>query len=99
MQILPEIQIVEETDVQLEPLHRVIIHNDDVTPMDYVVHILKTIFYQSNTRAAEIMLAAHFYGTAWVQTLPKSEAERRITRAHAEAGAQGYPLRFSIEPE
>ena len=82
---LPEIQIIEETETELEPLYRVIIHNDDVTPMDFVVHILKTVFYLSNDKAAQIMFTAHYYGTAYVQTLAKSEAEKRIQRAHSES--------------
>lgn len=96
---LPEIQLIEETDTELEPLYTVIIHNDDVTPMDFVVYILKTIFYLGNDRASEIMLTAHINGSAYVQTLARSEAERRIDRAHAEAGNAGYPLKFTMEPE
>jgi ATP-dependent Clp protease adaptor protein ClpS len=99
LQILPEIKIIEETDTELEPPFSVIIHNDDVTPMDFVVHILKTVFYLANDRAAEIMLTAHIKGNAYVQTLPKSEAERRIQRARFEAHNAGYPLKFSMEPE
>jgi ATP-dependent Clp protease adaptor protein ClpS len=99
--IAPEIEIVEkqEEETELEPLYRVLIHNDDVTPMDFVVQILKTIFFQSNPRAYEIMLIAHITGLAYVQTLPKSEAEKRINRAHFAAGLEGYPLHFSMEPE
>ncbi len=96
---LPEIQIIEETETELEPLYRVIIHNDDVTPMDFVVHILKTVFYLSNDKAAQIMFTAHYYGNAYVQTLAKSEAEKRIQRAHSESNNAGYPLKFSMEPE
>ncbi len=96
---LPEIQIIEETETELEPLYRVIIHNDDVTPMDFVVHILKTVFFLSNDKAAQIMFTAHYYGTAYVQTLAKSEAEKRIQRAHSESNNAGYPLKFSMEPE
>jgi ATP-dependent Clp protease adaptor protein ClpS len=96
---LPEIQIIEETETELEPLYRVIIHNDDVTPMDFVVHILKTVYYLSNDKAAQIMFTAHYYGTAYVQTLSKSEAEKRIQRAHSESNNAGYPLKFSMEPE
>lgn len=101
LQIAPEIQIIgeQQDETELEPLYRVIIHNDDVTPMDFVVHILKTIFYLSNNRAAEIMFTAHFSGIAYVQTLPKSEAEKRIQKAHFAAGLEGYPLHFSMEPE
>jgi len=101
LQTAPEIEIIEEQEeeTELEPLYRVIIHNDDVTPMDFVVHVLKTIFYLSNPKAAQIMLTAHFYGMAYVQTLPKSEAEKRINKAHFAAGLEGYPLHFTLEPE
>ena len=100
-EIAPEIEIIEqeEEETELEPLYRVIIHNDDVTPMDFVVHILKTHFYLSNPKAADIMLTAHVYGSAYVQTLAKTEAERRVNKAHAESGNAGYPLHFSTEPE
>lgn len=99
--IAPEIEIIEEQEeeTELEPLYRVVIHNDDVTPMDFVVHVLKICFYLSNTKAAEIMLTAHVYGSAYVQTLAKTEAERRVSKAHFEASNAGYPLRFSTEPE
>lgn len=99
LQTTPEIEITEETETELEPLYRVIIHNDDVTPMDFVVHVLKTIFFLSNPKAAEIMLSAHIYGNAYVQTVSKSEAEKRINKAHFAAGVEGYPLHFSMEPE
>ena len=98
-QVIPEIEIIETTETVLEPLYRVIIHNDDVTPMDFVVEVLKTIFYLSNPKSAEIMLAAHFYGTAYVQTLARSEAESRINKAHTASKEQGYPLTFTMEPE
>ena len=97
--VLPEIQIIEETETELEPLYRVIIHNDPVTPMDFMVHVLKNYFYLANNKAADIMFAAHIYGSAHVQTLAKSEAEKRINKAHFEANNAGYPLRFSMEPE
>lgn len=99
LSIVPEIEIVEEADTELDPLYRVIIHNDPVTPMDFVVEVLKVIFFLANDRAAEIMLAAHIKGSAYVQTLPRTEAEKRIQRAHHAAGMEGYPLHFSTEPE
>lgn len=99
--LVPEIEIIEEQEeeTELEPLYRVIIHNDNITPMDFVVQILKSHFYLSNPKAADIMLTAHVYGSAYVQTLARSEAERRIHKAHAEASNAGYPLHFSMEPE
>jgi len=82
-----------------EPLYRVIIHNDDVTPMDFVVYVLMRIFLLDAPDAVEVMYQAHTRGAAYVQTLPKSEAEKRINSAHFAAGLEGYPLHFSLEPE
>ena len=101
VQVAPEIQIIDEQEeeTQLEPLYRVLIHNDHVTPMDFVVQILKSVFYLSNDKALDIMMTAHITGIAYVQTLPKTEAETRINKAHFAAGLEGYPLHFSMEPE
>jgi ATP-dependent Clp protease adaptor protein ClpS len=86
-----------ETD--LEPQYRVLIHNDDVTPMDFVITILERIFFVTEIDAVKIMFTAHYTGIAYVQTLPKSEAQSRIGKAHFAAGLEGYPLRFTMEPE
>lgn len=98
---LPQIEVIPDDIEQtaLEPLYRVIIHNDDVTPMDFVVHVLERIFFVLPVDATIIMLKAHYTGAAVVQVLPKSEAAKRIGKAHFAAGLEGYPLRFTMEPE
>jgi ATP-dependent Clp protease adaptor protein ClpS len=100
-QATPEIETTEDQQQETanEPMFRVIIHNDDVTPMDFVVHVLKNIFMLLASDAVAIMLIAHYQGEAVVQILPKSEAEKRINKAHFAAGLEGYPLHFSMEPE
>jgi ATP-dependent Clp protease adaptor protein ClpS len=97
----PEKENVETPDEQtaLEPLYRVIIHNDDETTMDFVVAILEQIFFLDAARAFDIMYIAHLSGAAYVQTLPKTEAQNRIGKAHFAAGLEGYPLCFTMEPE
>lgn len=97
----PEIEIGEEEqqETDYEPLFRVIIHNDDVTPMDFVVHVLTSIFMLLPPDAVKVMYTAHYRGQAVVQVLPRSEAERRINKAHFAAGLEGYPLHFSMEAE
>lgn len=101
----PEIVVAPDIDEQTEevpveePPYRVLIHNDDVTPMDFVVMILEKIFQVNRPNAMSIMLIAHYTGTAYVQTLPKSEAQKRIGKAQFAAGIEGYPLKFSMEPE
>ena len=94
---IPEIQIDEETTQG--PLYRVIIHNDDVTPMNYVVHILLAVFLLSGPGAVQVMYTAHYHGSAYVQTLPKAEAEKRVTQAHMSARLAGYPLMFTVEAD
>jgi len=95
----PEIIPVPVPEGEFEPLYRIIVHNDDVTPMDFVIIILKRIFFIPDPDAVEIMLTAHSSGIAYVQTLPKAEAQCRISRAHFAAALESYPLHFSMEPE
>ncbi len=87
-----------ESDAITEPLWRVIIHNDDVTPMDFVIAILMRIFKHPLIIAEAIMLEAHQHGLAHVTTLPRSEAQRRVAQAHFAATLEGYPLHFTLEP-
>ena len=80
-----------------EDLARVIIHNDDFTPMDFVVIILQRIFQLSPLEAEHVMITAHLNGVALVATLPLSEAKKRVGKAHFAAQLEGYPLMFTIE--
>jgi len=84
---------------ELEPPWRVLIHNDDVTTMDFVVRILQSVFELPFERAQAIMLATHYEGIAYVASYPKDEALRRVERAHQIARMEGFPLKFTIEPE
>jgi ATP-dependent Clp protease adaptor protein ClpS len=83
---------------ELEPPYRVLIHNDDVTPMDFVVQVLQSVFELLFDRAESVMLAAHQGGVAYVASYPKEEARSRVERAHALARAVGFPLKFTLEP-
>jgi ATP-dependent Clp protease adaptor protein ClpS len=96
---LPKIVQEPTPEAELEPMVRVIIHNDEVTPMDFVGAVLERIFLISGPGAVEIMYAAHFSGAAYVQSLTRTEAHSRTGRAHFAAGLEGYPLHFPLEPE
>jgi ATP-dependent Clp protease adaptor protein ClpS len=101
MKPAPEIKKIESPEEQaaLEPLYRVIIHNDNVTPMGFVVVVLVRIFLLDSSEAVHVMYSAHIRGAAHVQTLPRTEAQSRVGKAHFAAGLEGYPLRFTLEPE
>ena len=87
------------TETRLVPLHRVLIHNDDVTPMDFVVLVLRSLFSLSGARAVEVMWEAHHTGVAHVVTEPLERAEFHVEQARSLSRGRGWPLTFSIEPE
>lgn len=87
----------EET--RLSPLYRVLIHNDDVTPMDFVVRILEEIFRLDRERSISVMLEAHTRGVAHVVTEPLERAEFHVDQVRSLARPRGYPLTLSHEPE
>ena len=93
-----EIVVVTEGETAEEPLYRILIHNDDVTPMDFVVTVLVRIFELTAPDAVDVMYTAHNTGLAVVQILPRQEAENRVAKAQFAAGLEGYPLKFSLEP-
>lgn len=100
---LPEtttgVEYVLASDEELEKPYRIIIENDDVTPMDFVVLVLLTIFELELERAHSVMLVAHNQGHAYVRSLPYADARDRIYTAHSVARASDYPLSFYMEPE
>ena len=89
----------EQEQIDEGPLYRVILHNDDITPMDFVIDILIATFMLPAANAAYVMYTAHLNGKAYVQTLPQGEAQRRINKAHFAARFKAYPLKFTMEPE
>jgi ATP-dependent Clp protease adaptor protein ClpS len=93
--------IRQEVDqsIEYEPMARVIIHNDEVTPYDFVILILQKIFQLNPLTAEHITFVAHTSGQAHVTTLPLSEARKRVGKAHFAASLEGYPLMFTIELE
>jgi len=94
--VKPEESTVSEMEVV--PPHRVMLHNDDVTPMDFVVEVLVSLFIPDRNKALEVMWAAHREKMALVGVMPLERAEFRVERAHERARANGYPLTFTIEP-
>lgn len=81
------------------PLHKVILLNDDYTPRDFVVRVLKTEFRMSEDQAHRVMITAHTKGSCVVAVFIKEIAETKATRATEAGRQQGYPLQFTTEPE
>jgi ATP-dependent Clp protease adaptor protein ClpS len=77
---------------------RVCLHNDNVTPMDYVVGVLQEVFAFGWFKAMRVMLTAHISGLSEVCHLSPDEAQARVASAHARARGDAWPLHFSCEP-
>jgi ATP-dependent Clp protease adaptor protein ClpS len=95
--LLPE--IIDVSQAVFDAQHRVLIHNDDVTPFDFVIVVLRSVFQLSHEIAEHVALTAHLTGLALVLVRPKAEAERLVARAHMAARIEGFPLSFSLEPD
>jgi ATP-dependent Clp protease adaptor protein ClpS len=80
-------------------LHKVILVNDDYTPREFVVVVLKAEFHLSEDQAHRIMITAHRRGVCVVAVFAKDIAESKATRATDLGRAKGYPLIFTTEPE
>jgi ATP-dependent Clp protease adaptor protein ClpS len=80
-------------------LHKVILINDDFTPREFVVTVLKAEFRMSEDQAHRVMITAHRRGVCVVAVFTKDVAETKATRATDAGKAAGYPLMFTTEPE
>ena len=80
-------------------LQKVILVNDDYTPREFVVTVLKGEFKLSEDQAHRVMITAHRRGACVVAVFTRDVAETKATRATDAGKAKGYPLLFTTEPE
>lgn len=81
------------------PLHKVILVNDDFTPRDFVVRVLKAEFRMAAEQAHMVMVTAHTKGSCVVAVFTREVAESKAARATEMARTEGFPLLFTTEPE
>ena len=93
----PKIQ--DEIKVERPRLHKVILVNDDFTPREFVVTVLKAEFRMNEDQAMRVMMTAHRRGACVVAVYTKDVAEAKATNATAAGRSKGYPLLFTTEPE
>lgn len=78
-------------------MYNVIMHNDDVTTMEFVVMVLERVFRKDADAAETIMLKIHNEGSAIVGTYYRDIAESKTKFTMAMARQQGFPLKLTIE--
>ena len=89
--------VIDELDVKEPSLYKVLIHNDDHTPMDFVVEVIMTYFHKTKKAAVELMLKVHNEGTGLCGVYVKEIAETKVNQVTNAANTQGYPLQCSFE--
>ncbi len=88
-----------KTQTQRPPLWKVILLNDDYTPREFVVEVLKAVFRMNESEAYRVMITAHQRGACVIAVFTKDVADTKAKEA-TELGKQaGFPLYFTTEPE
>jgi ATP-dependent Clp protease adaptor protein ClpS len=95
----PDVVTRTRTEKKLKqpPLYRVLLHNDDYTTMEFVVHVLQAIFNHAEAEATQIMLHVHRKGIGVAGVYTREVAETKIDQVHALARTHEFPLRCSMD--
>lgn len=95
-----DVAVKTKTQINLSPPreHKVIYLNDEITPMDFVIHSIMDIFDHDFGTAENLTLRVHEEGSAIVAVLPYEIAEHKGIEATLSARTNGYPLQVKIEP-
>ncbi|WP_167940961.1 ATP-dependent Clp protease adapter ClpS [Desulfobaculum xiamenense] len=86
-----------EDEVREPRKFKVLLHNDDYTTMDFVVHVLTFVFRKTLAQATEIMLKIHNQGVGVCGVYTAEVAETKVVRVHQLAREAGYPLKCTME--
>lgn len=97
--ITPEEAVAAKAKVKPPSMYRVIVLNDDYTPMDFVVYVLQIFFNLPHEKATQIMLMVHTQGKAVCGIFTRDIAETKAHQVNHYAREKGYPLLATIEKE
>ncbi|MCG8333413.1 MAG: ATP-dependent Clp protease adapter ClpS [Proteobacteria bacterium] len=89
----------DESKLEIPRQYKVILHNDDYTPMEFVVHVLMSVFKKDELTATQIMLNVHNSGKGICGTYSYEIAETKVAKVHQLAEQNEYPLHASMEAE
>ena len=97
----PDANVVVKTKPKTKrpPLYKVLLLNDDYTPMEFVVHVLERFFGMTHAQAFEIMLTVHKKGVAVVGVFSHEIAETKVGQVMDFARRHQHPLQCTMEKE
>ena len=91
--------VLEKTRVERPPLYKVLLLNDDFTPMDFVVEILQRFFRKGTDESVRIMLEVHHRGSGVCGVFTREIAETKVEQVTAYARQHNHPLKCIFERE
>ena len=92
-------RIKTKTKTERPKLWKVILLNDDYTPREFVVQVLKAVFHMNQEHAYQVMMTAHRRGACVIAVFTKDVADTKAKEATDLGKLNGYPLYFTTEPE
>ena len=92
-------RVKTRTKTERPRLHKVILLNDDYTPREFVVLVLKAVFRMNESQAHNVMMTAHQRGACVIAVFTRDVAETKAKEATELGKMNGYPLFFTTEPE
>ena len=95
----PSIALKTRPKTKKPPMYKVLLLNDDYTPMEFVVHVLERFFNMTHAQAFEIMLAVHKKGLAVVGVFSHEVAETKVAQVMDFARRHQHPLQCTMEKE
>src|SRR3990167_6450216 len=93
-----EVAVLDQNKVQEPKMYKVLMHNDDYTTMEFVVHVLQKFFNKNSQEAHAIMLKIHNDGAGVAGIFTKEVAETKSVKVVQYARTKGHPLKTTIEP-
>ena len=79
------------------PKYRVLLHNDDYTPMDFVVHVLEIFFHMDREKATQVMLHVHTQGVGLCGIFTRDVAETKVAQVNDFSRSHQHPLLCTME--
>jgi len=95
--VATELEKKTKQKLQRPKLYKVLLLNDDYTTMEFVLHVLETLFEKSPAQAYQIMMQVHVNGSGVAGVYPWEVAETKVETLTSMARHAEYPLRAAIE--
>ena len=93
------VAVAEKKKVEKPRMFKVLLHNDDFTPMDFVIVLLMEVFHKNQEEAVQITYNVHVKGRGVCGVYPRDVAESKVSKVMRISKENGHPLLCSMEPE